>query len=725
MTERIRAKLRDRRDAVRAEWANLRHNRMLLISCIALSIIPILYGGFFLGSVWDPYGSTEHLPVAVVNEDQGAVLNGNFVQIGQQTVDNLKRNHSMKWEFVSADEAAKGLNNGTYYMRIMIPRDFSAKAATVTASSPQQSVVEYTTTPSRNFVGSVISNQAAQQVVRSISAKVSTAYVSAVMAQVGELGTGLSQAAAGAAALHGGSDRLAGGLAVYTRGVGQLSAGADSLQNGLSQLRTGSVALTDGLLQLQKRLPAKNQIDQLTTGTKQVQNGANTLAAQVSADNPEAARLAAEITKESQALTSNLTQLSVTLAPLNPAQCPAYIANAAPSFSKVECKLAALKQRVAAVGAGAATEVDSVMADVVALQSRQGELVKSAAESGTRLKTHLENLQLTIANQQQTLRAGVNALNTGVNALSPNLVSALNGYTAVSRGSAQLSNGAAALTRGLADMQSGSGRLSSGAKQLAANSGTLMNGSVQLSSGANELSGKLAKAANQLVLQPTGDPTVQHIVSPVAADHHVQGDVPNYGNALSPYVLSLGLFVGALAFCVIYPIRGFYSTPKNARSWWLAKISVLTLESMAQALVLDAVMVFGLGLHVAHPAQFVGLSIVTSLTFMSIVALLAIALDNVGRFLAMLLLVLQLGSAEGVFPISLSPALFQAINPFVPMTYSIRAFREAISGGLGQDMFWQSVVVLMMFLVAANILLIIFLYCHGMKHFKHEATQAS
>lgn len=725
MTERIRAKLRDRRDAVRAEWANLRHNRMLLISCIALSIIPILYGGFFLGSVWDPYGSTEHLPVAVVNEDQGAVLNGNFVQIGQQTVDNLKRNHSMKWEFVSADEAAKGLNNGTYYMRIMIPRDFSTKAATVTASSPQQSVVEYTTTPSRNFVGSVISNQAAQQVVRSISAKVSTAYVSAVMAQVGELGTGLSQAAAGAAALHGGSDRLAGGLAVYTRGVGQLSAGADSLQNGLSQLRTGSVALTDGLLQLQKRLPAKNQVDQLIAGTKQVQNGVNTLAAQVSADNPEAARLAAEITKESQALTSNLTQLSVTLAPLNPAQCPAYIANAAPSFSKVECKLAALKQRVAAVGAGAATEVDSVTADVVALQSRQGELVKSAAESGARLKTHLENLQLTIANQQQALRAGVSTLNTGVNALSPNLVSALNGYTTLSRGSVQLSNGAAVLMQGLADARSGSSRLSSGAKQLAANSGTLMNGSVQLSSGANELSGKLAKVANQLALQPTGDPTVRHIVSPVAADHHVQGDVPNYGNALSPYVLSLGLFVGALAFCVIYPIRGFYSTPKNARSWWLAKISVLTLESVAQALVLDAVMVFGLGLHVAHPAQFVGLSIVTSLTFMSIVALLAIALDNVGRFLAMLLLVLQLGSAEGVFPISLSPALFQAINPFVPMTYSIRAFREAISGGLGQDMFWQSVVVLIMFLAVANILLIIFLYCHGMKHFKHEATQAS
>ena len=725
MTERIRAKLRDRRDAVRAEWANLRHNRMLLISCIALSIIPILYGGFFLGSVWDPYGSTEHLPVAVVNEDQGAVLNGNFVQIGQQTVDNLKHNHSMKWEFVSADEATKGLNDGAYYMRITIPRDFSAKATTVTTSSPQQSVVEYTTTPSRNFVGSVISNQAAQQVVRSVSAKVSTAYVSAVMAQVGELGTGLSQASAGAAALHGGSDRLAGGLAVYTRGVGQLSAGADSLQNGLSQLRTGSVALTDGLLQLQKRLPAKNQIDQLIAGTKQVQNGVNTLAAQVSADNPEAARLAAEITKESQALTSNLTQLSVTLAPLNPAQCPAYIANAAPSFSKVECKLAALKQRVAAVGAGAATEVDSVTADVVALQSRQGELVKSAAESGARLKTHLENLQFTITKQQQALRAGVSTLNTGVNTLSPNLVSALNGYTTLSRGSVQLSNGAAVLTQGLADARSGSSRLSSGVKQLTVNSGALTDGSAQLASATSELSGKLAKAANQLALQPTGDQTVRQIVSPVAANHHVQGDVPNYGNALSPYVLSLGLFVGALAFCVIYPIRGFYSTPKNARSWWLAKISVLALESVAQALVLDAVMVFGLGLHVAHPAQFVGLSIVTSLTFMSIVALLAIALDNVGRFLAMLLLVLQLGSAEGVFPISLSPALFQAINPFVPMTYSIRAFREAISGGLGQDMFWQSISILTIFLVAANILLVVFLRCHGMKHFKHEATQAS
>ena len=85
---------------------------------------------------------------------------------------------------------------------------------------------------------------------------------------------------------------------------------------------------------------------------------------------------------------------------------------------------------------GAAAEVDSVAADVVALQSRQGELVKSAAESGARLKTHLENLQFIITKQQQALRAGVSTLNTGVNTLSPNLVSALNGYTAVFCGSA-------------------------------------------------------------------------------------------------------------------------------------------------------------------------------------------------------------------------------------------------------------------------------------------------
>ena len=200
--------------------------------------------------------------------------------------------------------------------------------------------------------------------------------------------------------------------------------------------------------------------------------------------------------------------------------------------------------------------------------------------------------------------------------------------------------------------------------------------------------------------------------------------MPNYGYALSPYVLSLGLFVGALVFNVIYPIRKFFDKPRNALSWWASKMSVAAGVAVGQALVLDFIMIVGLGLHPDNLAQFVSLSVVTSLTYMSIITFLALSLDNVGRFLAMLLLVLQLGSAEGVFPIVLSAGFFQAVHPFVPMTYSIYAFREAISSGLGASVYWQNAAILTAIMIVANLCIIAFFRLHGMRHFKHESIDA-
>lgn len=85
---------------VRAEWRHLFKNKILLISMLVISFIPIMYSGFFLGSIWDPYGQTKNLPVAFVNEDKGAVLNGQTLNVGQAVQQKLKDNHDLGWEFV-------------------------------------------------------------------------------------------------------------------------------------------------------------------------------------------------------------------------------------------------------------------------------------------------------------------------------------------------------------------------------------------------------------------------------------------------------------------------------------------------------------------------------------------------------------------------------------------------------------------------------------------------
>ena len=150
-------------------------------------------------------------------------------------------------------------------------------------------------------------------------------------------------------------------------------------------------------------------------------------------------------------------------------------------------------------------------------------------------------------------------------------------------------------------------------------------------------------------------------------------------------------------------------------------MSVAFAVAIGQALVLDAIMVIGLGLHPDQPGKFILLSIVTSMTYMSIVSFLAIALDNIGRFLAMLLLVLQLSASGGVFPILLSSGFFQAVNPLMPMTYSIYGFREAISSGLGAGVYWSSLLILVAIGVVANLMLITAFRIHGNRRFQHES----
>ena len=151
-------------------------------------------------------------------------------------------------------------------------------------------------------------------------------------------------------------------------------------------------------------------------------------------------------------------------------------------------------------------------------------------------------------------------------------------------------------------------------------------------------------------------------------------------------------------------------------------MSVVGTVAFAQATILMLIMIYCLGLVPDHPGHFISAVYLTSFVYMSIVSLLVIVLDNPGRFLAMVLLVLQLGSSEGTFPIQTANGFFQAVNPLVPMTYSIRALRQAILGGLNNSFYTDSMWVLAGFLLAANVLMLGFFIYRGKRKFAHTSV---
>ena len=684
---------------LQAEWRHLFNNKILLISMAVISFIPILYSGFFLGSIWDPYGQTKNLPVAFVNEDKGTSLNGKSLNVGESVEKKLKDNHDLGWEFVSKQQADEGVNNGHFYAVVTIPSDFSQKAASITESEPQQAVINFTTTPAKNYIGSLVSNQAAAKVKSSVSEQITQAYAKGILENLDKLGIGLDTAANGASTLHDGLGRLQSGTQTYVGGVKQLAVNQQSLTGGLAQLSDGSRKLQAGLGQLSNNLPTESQLSQLSDGMKQLQSGINQLNASVSNPSPVLMAQQNKVKTDMQTLVQTMKASESDL-------------------SAAGDTLRTLGAQAAASGSDSTTISLSQISNIYQAFTKTQTII----EQTTTLRKDLRMLTQQLSAQQTQLQAGVSTLNNGVNQLAPNAITAFNGYNRVRFANNQLLAGSASLTNGLSEAKSGSQKLANGASLLESRSGALIDGTSQLASGADTLANKLADASNRIKIQPTGATTQQQIANPVKSEMTEKGNVPNYGYALSPYVLSLSLFVGAIVLNVIYPIRKTFSEQESAIRWWLSKASVAGVAAFMQATILMLVMVFFLGLTPEHPAHFIGAIYLTSFAYMSIVSLLVIVLDNPGRFLAMVLLVLQLGSSEGTFPIQTANGFFQAINPLVPMTYSIRALRQAISGGLDNAFYGGSMWVLAGFLLVANLLIIGFFAYRGKRKFAHTSV---
>ena len=453
-----------------------------------------------------------------------------------------------------------------------------------------------------------------------------------------------------------------------------------------------------GTAQLTGQLPTAAQVAQLTAGMQQIKQGINTLNTQVAQPSPVVAAQQAAVAQDAQRVVGVLQAM----------QAPA--ASAGAILQKTSAQAAA---------SGGSTTITLPELQTIASALQQ---TKAIAEQTQSLLTNLDTLTKTLTTQQQTLKNGVAALNTGVEQFAPQATTAFAGYNTVRAGSERLQAGAALVAGNLATAQQGSGQLAQGAATLQQHSSTLVQASNQLVDGSSTLAHKLQTGAAQVKLLPTSPAAQQQMAAPVASSEHSTGSVPNYGYAMAPYMLSLALFVGGLALTTMYPVRKTFSRQENAWRWWLAKMSVLGLAALVQATIMMLVLVYVVGLQPDHPWLFAATSYLASLAFMSLITLVVMVLDNPGRLVVMIIMVLQLAASEGIFPIQTASGFFQAINPWLPMTHSIIAYRHAISGGVDSALYMQHMLILAGFALVANALLMGFLAWRGTRQFAHTTV---
>ncbi|WP_083483888.1 YhgE/Pip domain-containing protein [Furfurilactobacillus siliginis] len=424
------------------EWKFIGKNRLILISVLAIMIIPFLYSIFFLKSVWNPYGETQHLPVAVVNNDQAVSYQGKTLSVGDEAVKSLKKDHQLGWRFVSEDKAQKGLKDKKYYTVVTFPKDTSKNAASVLSDNPKKMDIQYETNGSLNYIGEVISQIGASGLNEKIRQTIIKAYADATFQQIHKVGKGMNTAAKGAKTLSNGQKTLGNGLDTYTAYVSQVNDGVQTMKmsvgplaGGVNQLADGGNALNTGLQQL------NGSTGQLAGGVSQLAGGSQQLSGGISQYTAGVGTLNGGL----QQLNGSTSQLANGVGQLNGGSKELLVGS-----EKVSAGVKALSDNVPNVNSG----LDQITTQLQGVQGIMNQMSDSQAtlENVQSLQNELKSsdLQGTLTDLQPLIQLAPNlgAIQAQVNQLgqmSGKLTEAQQGATAISGGNKQAADALVAL----------------------------------------------------------------------------------------------------------------------------------------------------------------------------------------------------------------------------------------------------------------------------------------
>ena len=243
-------------------------NPIVVLTLLAIIILPSLYALINIQACWDPYDNTGNLEFAVANLDKGATFDGEDINVGDQLEDELKRNDDFYWTFVSEEDLREGVNNGTYYAGIVIPKNFSSSIKSITSDNPHSAELEYIVNRKSNPMASKLSDSAARAVYNKVNAKIVQFINVAAYQKLGDLQSAL---ASGASQMSSGAGKLSAGASKVQSGASQVKSGANDLKKGANDLSAGSSQVKEGSSQI------SSSANQISAGSTQVQESAKQL----------------------------------------------------------------------------------------------------------------------------------------------------------------------------------------------------------------------------------------------------------------------------------------------------------------------------------------------------------------------------------------------------------------------------------------------------------------
>lgn len=674
-------------------------NVALIIVLIGLTILPSLYAWFNIKASWDPYGNTSNISVAVVNNDKGTTIFDKELNMGDKLIDQLKDNHSLGWKFVDEEEASKGVETGKYYASIEITQDFSKNIVSILGKDINKAEIVYTVNEKINAIAPKITDKGASTIQLQINKTVVKIASEATFNVLNDLGISLennlpmlTKIENSLIEVQGKFDKIDSILNTASDASNQIAEIVKLLQNDMPMIEStlkNSITLSEdvkGFLQ-----GTKTSINDIAPTIKKDIQIINDVSSSVSSDVEnlikaiqEGYENAPEIVDGLYNKVNNLSSISTTLVDF-------------------------------------LTKLDKITPGT----SLQGtiESINRVNNNLNSVKAVLENIKNQLNNGQTPSLDNLNGILTVLNDVNNITENLLNNYDTeivnplneIFDKGMSVSNDVIKLLEKAEDklpkinnildtslnFSGDTDKAIAYIKEKIPEAKSVLNKLVSALSSVNnskEMDDLINFLKNDIIQQ------TNFLEEPVELVSKSLYPMANYGAAMTPFYTVLSLWVGVLLLTSLLTteVHGEY---KPYQVYFGRGFTFLTI-ALLQSLIVSAGDIYFLRVIVKNPAIFILLSLFISVVFTFIVYSLVSVFGNIGKALAVILLVIQVAGSGGTFPIQVTPEFFQNVNPFLPFTYGISALREAVAGIYIPNL-TKDIIVLLIFLILAIVLNVI------------------
>lgn len=678
-------------------------NYAALIVILALCILPSLYAWFNIKASWDPYGqeATSQIKIGVVNNDQGADLNGKHVNIGNQVIDELKTNDLMGWQFVSQEEADTALEEGIYYATITLPENFSSNITSLVTSDVKKGEIIYKVNEKINAIAPKLTSKGATGVQENIN-KTIIETVSGILLETGEsIGVEVQE-------------MVLPKLANVTGQLWEVTSKFDQINSTVHLAMEGGVKLKDLVASIQSDLPviqetltsAQTLTENLEKFIQSSQSNITELLPTIKTDIELVNSISTEMIQYVDAITAAIQSGS--------AEAPAMIENL---MTKVESGKGLVDSLVSVLEPFAKLPIGGKLKPII-------EQLQGVSEELSKVSGFLQTTHDAVANSKEpdlSLLTNIRTILTNIQGLFAHLAGNFDSEigTSITTILTNASETAQGILTILKEAESKLPEVSDFLNIAFEASGSGIEGIEYVRNKLPDAERVITELATKMeeinenqdlkqvleLLQSSITERQNFITNPVDLVEEPIFPMHNYGTAMTPFYSVLALWVGMTLLVSMLSVHahGDYRPIEV----YFGKYLLFGTIGLIQALIIALGDLYLLKIYCINPGLFVIGLLFTSAVFAFIVYSLVSVFGNVGKVISIILLVLQVAGSGGTFPIQLTPKFFQVIYPFLPFTYAISFAREAI-GGVVESVLTQDIFVLM-FYISMAILISIFL----------------